>query len=94
MAKKTYYRNGDVPRIPAHAIADGYRIWNNGSKKLIARSSTRNVELYDGGSIVATLTSAKTYELGRDLYHKQDDKSSDTALWGQMLCSAAEYAAS
>ena len=94
MVKKSYYRNGDVPRIPAHSISDGKRSWSNNDKTLIARSSTRNVEFYNKGDIQATLTSAKAYELGRDLYHKQEDKSSDTALWGQMLCSAAEYAAS
>lgn len=92
--KKTYYGKGDVPRIPAHSVSNTQRSWTTGNKTLVASSSTYSVELYESGDILATFSSRRAYSLGRDLYKSQEDKDSLEAQWGQMLCSAAEYAAS
>lgn len=88
--KKTYYGHGDVPLVPSSATSHGEKRWSTGNKELRAQSGSGSVEFYISGDIAATLTTKNAYDMGRNIY-KSQDVDNDARVWGQMLCSAAEF---
>lgn len=91
--KKTYYRNGDVPRAQPTTTDNDVHAWEFDGKTIIAEKGSGSVELHERDEIVSTFTSAEAYKLGRHIYRGEGNKESSHSQWGKMLCSAAEHAA-
>ena len=92
-SKKNYYRNGDVPRIKATVSIGDTCTWSLEGKSVVAKAHSNSVELLSSEELVASFSSAEAYKLGRKVFRGEEDKDSNQAQWGKMLCSAAEYAA-
>lgn len=91
--KKSYYKNGDVPRIKADVSIGDTCTWSLEGKKIVAKAHSNGVELFSSEELVASFSSSEAYKLGRMVFRGEEDKDTIHAQWGKMLCSAAEYAA-